>query len=104
MDLCAVAFSIFNAGSHEDGIAVVADTGEPILKTMSPDLNGLQKSSPPSISAYELWQLQLQKRKLREEYLDHWEATVKETGTNRPVDAIISPVAPFAAPPHGKYT
>ena len=84
-------------------MAVVANTGEPILKTMSPDLNAPERGLPPRGGTYESWQLQLQKRKLREEYLDHWEATVKETGTNRPVDAIISPTAPFAAPPHGKY-
>jgi amidase len=53
------------------------------------------------MSAYQLWQLQKQKRDLRKEYLDHWEETIKVTGTGRPVDVIISPVAPYAAPPHG---
>ena len=53
------------------------------------------------ISAYELWQVQKLKRDLRQEYLDHWNATVELTGTGRPVDAILSPCAPFVAPPHG---
>jgi amidase len=52
-------------------------------------------------NAYQLWQTQKQKRLLRKEYLDRWQATQSITGTGRPMDAIISPVAPYAAPPHG---
>jgi amidase len=51
--------------------------------------------------AYQLWQTQKEKRILRKKYLDRWQATQSSTGTGRPVDAIISPVAPYAAPPHG---
>lgn len=51
-----------------------------------------------------LWQLQKEKRILRKSYLDHWEATVAETGTGRPVDAIISPATAYPAPPHGLNT
>lgn len=54
------------------------------------------------VSAYELWQVQKQRRDLRQEYLDHWNASAALTSTGRPVDAIISPCAPYAAPPHGK--
>jgi hypothetical protein len=46
-----------------------------------------------SVSAYQLWQLQKQKRTFKERYLSHWAATKDKTGTGRPVDAIISPVA-----------
>jgi amidase len=54
-----------------------------------------------SLSAWELWQLQKERRQLRKDYLDHWQKTVERTGTGRPVDAIITPAAPFPAPPHG---
>ena len=54
------------------------------------------------ISAYEVWQVQKRKLGLRQEYLDHWNSTVSLTGTGRPVDAIISPMAAYVAPPHGK--
>ena len=54
------------------------------------------------VSAYQLWQIQKYKRDLRQEYLDHWNATAALTGTGRPVDGIISPCAPYVAPPHGK--
>jgi len=44
------------------------------------------------------------KRDLQQEYLEYWQSSVHATGTGRPVDAIISPVAPYAAPPHGLNT
>lgn len=53
------------------------------------------------LTAYELWHLHKVRRELRREYLEHWQATISKTGTGRPVDAIIAPVAPFVAPPHG---
>jgi amidase len=58
----------------------------------------------PTISVYELWQHQKRKRDLRQQYLDLWAATESLTGTGRPVDAIICPVAPYAAPLHGRNT
>ena len=108
IDLCTVTRHIWRSGSREDCLNVARLTNEPIIDTMSPDvIDPINPEHPPflppaSISAYELWQLHKEKRELREEYLTHWEATATVTGTNRPVDAIIAPVAPFAAPPHGK--
>lgn len=54
-------------------------------------------------TAWELWQLHAERRDLQKSYLDHWAATGNDgkTGTGRPVDAIIAPVAPYPAPPHG---
>ena len=34
--------------------------------------------------------------------MDHWQATISETGTGRPVDALIAPVASSTAHLHGK--
>jgi amidase len=108
-DLYDVTRGIWRAGSTEDYAATTAPTGEPVINTMALDL-----SDPPSsktriflaptspLSAYALWQLQKHRRELRKEYLDRWEATAATTGTGRPVDAIIAPIAPYAAPPHGK--
>lgn len=36
-------------------------------------------------------------REYRKEYMEYWNSTIDRTGTGRPVDAIITPVAPFAA-------
>lgn len=94
---------IWMAGLADDVASVVATSGEPILRTMHPsdssDVYAMALSE--GISAHELWQLQKEKRDLRKEYLDYWESSVEQTGTGRPVDAIIAPVAPYAAPPHG---
>lgn len=57
--------------------------------------------SVPAQSAYELWQLHAERRRLQKGYLDHWNSTITRTGTGRPVDAIICPVAAYPAPPHG---
>lgn len=78
-------------------------TGEPILTSMKTYTSSSPELSPPEkvVSAYDLWQLHKEKTVLRKEYLGYWEKTVDVTGTGRPVDAIISPVAPFVAPPHG---
>lgn len=61
----------------------------------------LYTSEVASHNLTKLWQLHKEKRELRKSYLDHWEATKTVTGTGRAVDAIISPVAPYTACPHG---
>jgi len=99
-----VQSGIFAAGSTEDFMIVTSATGEPIISTMELDtadpITPRQRSG--GITAYQLWQLQKLRRDLRKEYLDHLEATASETGTGRPIDAIICPVAPYTAHPHGK--
>jgi amidase len=55
-----------------------------------------------ALTVWQLWKLHKEKRELRKEYLDHWQATVSKTTTGRPVDAVISPAVPYAATPHGK--
>ena len=96
---------IWMAGALEDIAAVTSAKGEPRLASMA--LEGAEAIDTglhytPTISAYELWQTQKKRTTLREEYLVLWNRTVAETGTGRPIDAIIAPVAPSAAPPHGK--
>jgi len=99
---CAMA--IWGSAAWEDYKALLSETGEPIITSMQPGEE--TSSSKPIIptsskSAYELWQFHKAKGELRQEYLDHWRASVNETGTGRPVDALISPVSSYTAPPHG---
>ncbi|EXA31430.1 hypothetical protein FOVG_17268 [Fusarium oxysporum f. sp. pisi HDV247] len=42
-------------------------------------------------------------RECRKAYIDYWNSTTDLTGTSRPVDAVISPVAPFCAVRPSKY-
>lgn len=100
---------VWNAGADEDFRVATAPSGEPVINNMSLEVEGSNTASKalfrPSLkgtSAYELWQVQKRKLGLRQEYLDHWNSTVTLTGTGRPVDAIISPMAAYVAPPHGK--
>ncbi|KAF9269992.1 general amidase [Marasmius fiardii PR-910] len=101
------ALSIYNAGAKEDFDVVTGVSGEPLISTMYPDtaqtpgVHDFLRPSLDGISAYQLWQAQKKRKLLREEYLWHWQGTEKTTGTGRPVDAILSPVAPATAPPHG---
>ncbi|KAL0567900.1 hypothetical protein V5O48_014096 [Marasmius crinis-equi] len=108
MEIYKCISSIFTAGAAEDYDAVTAVSGEPIIQSMLPETDVLtseppasKPSSATSLSAYQLWQVQKKRRILREEYLRHWQDTVTVTGTGRPVDAILCPVAASTAPPHG---
>ncbi|KIJ68407.1 hypothetical protein HYDPIDRAFT_173143 [Hydnomerulius pinastri MD-312] len=105
-----VTRDIWNAGSAEDFMITTSATGEPIISTMLPEsgqvIEAAFRPKKGGLTAYQLWQVQKLKRDLRTEYLEHWNKTASETGTTRPVDAIICPAAPYAAPPHGinRYT
>jgi amidase len=98
-----VQFEIWGAGATEDYKAVTSVTGEPILYSMAEESsqNNAVLCTDLTASAYQLWQVQKERAALRKEYLDHWEATIDQTETGRPVDAILAPCAPFAAPLHG---
>lgn len=116
-ELTQTALDIWRSGSAEDYKAVCAIAGEPLISSMSiaeensaflrlPDVPLSQESlasGRDTVSAYHLWQLHKRRRELREEY-HHWWQTSEEwaqTGTGRPVDALICPVGCYAAPPHG---
>lgn len=99
--------NIWRSDSGRDFRECLADTGEPLITTMVPEETE-SDNVPPIIcsentDAYGLWQLHKRKTELRELYHDYWNSSVAKTGTGRPVDAIISPVSPSPAPPHGLF-
>ncbi|KAJ7070811.1 general amidase [Mycena amicta] len=102
-EMTVTALNIWSAASAEDYATATAPSGEPVIASMGLDVSESEKRQAfgPALSAFQLWQVQKKKRDLRQEYLKHWAATVEQTSTGRPVDAIISPVAPYVAPPHG---
>lgn len=51
-------------------------------------------------SIRETFDLNIRREAFRHKLLMHWNATHSKTGTGRPVDAIITPVAPTLAPKH----
>ncbi|KAH9891213.1 general amidase [Cubamyces lactineus] len=112
LEIYANGEKIFAADDALDLLKDCALSGEPLIQTMSPDTDSHQYAldEPMArtivgerrhLTAYELWELHKEKRALRKSHIDHWEATAAKTGTGRPVDAIISPAAAYAACPHG---
>lgn len=55
-------------------------------------------------NATDIMRNQVNKRDAEKEYMEYWNSTGEVTGTGRPVDAIISPLAPFTAARPNKYT
>ncbi|KAI0825163.1 general amidase [Trametes gibbosa] len=101
----AVARAIWLADGSQDYNSCLT-TGEPLINSMDPDASpddipAFRVTRQP-LTAYQVWQLNKERRTLRKIYLDRWEATASLTGTGRPIDALIAPVAPYPAVPHGK--
>ena len=96
---------IWTAAGRDEVFAVTSQIGEPILSSMAitSTTEGATYIGNKGTSAFELFKVQKKRAVLRKEYLDHWQSTRLSTSTGRPVDAIISPVAPFPPPPHGEY-
>ncbi|CAK40630.1 hypothetical protein CBS63078_344 [Aspergillus niger] len=63
----------------------------------------IDASGSPQKTALEIAALNVEKREYQKQYLDYWNSTAQLTGTGRPVDAVICPVAPHAACIPGKY-
>ncbi|KAH9935666.1 general amidase [Fomitopsis serialis] len=105
-EFARLANTIWRAGSRRDIQSHVAEHGEPLLSGMGTD----EDTSPgfftgdgaKDVHAYELWQLQNKLFNMRKAYLEHWQKTASQTGTGRPVDAIICPASASVAAPHGQ--
>ena len=69
---------------------------EPAPQLISPE--------SPEYSATDIMAVNVAKREAQKDYMEYWNSTAELTGTGRPVDAIISPLAPFAAARPEKYT
>ncbi|KAH7929984.1 amidase [Leucogyrophana mollusca] len=101
LDIYRNAQTILVADGGEDYRKDCAASGEPLITSMSPDVDPHPIDLEVTLVKTLLWQLHKEKRALRKAYLDHWNATKSRTGTGRPVDAIISPAVAYTAVPHG---
>lgn len=61
-------------------------------------------SEAPQANASQIMAANIEKREAQKEYMEYWNSTAKHSGTGRPVDAVISPLAPFAAARPAMYT
>jgi amidase len=51
----------------------------------------------PQMTGFDIAEVNRKKREFQKEYMEYWNSTAELTGTGRPVDAIITPLAPMAA-------
>lgn len=77
----------------------MAESGEPPVEQTKWILNQIPNGRKP-FSIAEIFRLNLDREAFRQRLLEHWNATSLRTGSGRPVDGIISPVAPTLAPKH----
>jgi amidase len=88
---------IFDGG--KDVKAAFALSGEPMSDQVK-----FFESLEKEFTASEIAATNVELRGLKKEYLDYWNSTTEKTSTGRPVDAVISPLAPFPAARPGKFT
>jgi amidase len=94
---------VLNTWLYDGGADVhsaMALAGEP----MAPQVSISYKDKPwGQKSAADIAANNVALREWRKEYLDYWNKTAEVTGTGRPVDGVIAPLAPFPAARPEKY-
>ena len=76
-------------------------SGEPI----APQVQRTYGDKPrDQVRASDISAVNTAKREWQKDYMEYWNSTSKLTGTGRPVDAFIAPLAPFPAARPNKYT
>jgi amidase len=68
-------------------------SGEP----MAPQLAGAFGEPREQFTGSMIAANNVRQRELKKNYMDYWNSTASQTTSGRPVDAIISPIAPFPA-------
>lgn len=67
--------------------------GEPMVSPIAATYATLKREYTGS----EIAAINVAKREYQKEYMEYWNSTSSLTGTGRPVDAVLAPLAPFAA-------
>lgn len=68
-------------------------SGEPRVGPLG---SGPETTEVPEVSITEYWKIQYRKQQFLKAQLDAWNATASQTGTGRPVDAVICPMSATA--------
>ena len=74
-------------------------SGEPMVSQIA----GMYGTKREEASASKIAENNIAKRQYQKEYMEYWNSTVRSTSTGRPVDAMISPLAPFASARPDRY-
>ncbi|KAL4885749.1 amidase signature domain-containing protein [Aspergillus karnatakaensis] len=94
-ELAEAAFHVFFASGGEEVTKALAILDEPLIKEVTLP----EPATKISVLEYHAWAVKV--NQLRQKYLDIWLATIAQTKTGFPVDAIILPSGGTVAPPHG---
>ena len=76
-------------------------SGEPVSEQIA---NAYGHKPTDEMTASKIAATNILKRAYQKEYMEYWNSTEKHTGTGRPVDAVIAPLAPFPAARPLKYS
>lgn len=98
--LTTIQFSTWVYDGGADVHEAFALSGEPIAPQVVVAY-GTKPSEP--FTASQIAKNNVAQREYQKEYMDYWNSTQDLTGTGRPVDAIISPLAPYPAARREKY-
>lgn len=93
---------ILNSWTYDGGADIhnaLRLSGEPMVSQIS----GMYGKKREEASASKIAANNIAKREYQKEYLEYWNSTAHLTATGRPVDAIIAPLAPFAAARPNRY-
>lgn len=82
---------IFDGGVDVHGAFKL--TGEP----MASQISGTYGTLKEEYTASQIAAVNIEKRAYQKEYMEYWNSTASVTGTGRPVEAVIAPLAPFPA-------
>lgn len=74
-------------------------SGEPMVS----QIRGTYGTRGEEASASKISENNIAKREYQKDYMEYWNSTASSTTTGRPVDAIIAPLAPFAAARPDRY-
>ncbi|CAG7853805.1 Acetamidase [Serendipita indica DSM 11827] len=76
----------------------LAESGEPAIPSFEWIVSHAQGRAPYTIA--EMFKLNVEREKFRARAHAHWNASAKQTTSGRPVDVILTPIAPTLAAPH----
>ncbi len=92
----------YDGGTHARwAFGLSGEPPHPFLRMRPPE--GDDDPPPPECTASAIAANNVAKREYQAAYLERWNATAARTATGRPLDAILSPVAPFPAARPGRY-
>ncbi|KAF2726160.1 amidase [Polychaeton citri CBS 116435] len=95
--LCNISYKSWDFDGGADCRAAFELSGEP------PAPEALLANAPQA-NATDIMKTNIEKREALKEYMEYWNSSEALTGTGRPVDAVIAPLAPFPAARKGAYT